>query len=234
MIDTLMCHSISSSTKNNAMKSSLNSIQGHFHGEFAVQYYADTEILRWSMTVGCLIDLHSPAARYGARIVLRRPVLGCGVILSDEGNTLVISDLHIPYTHQDSFDFLWQVKNAYDCNDLTLNVGDVFDHHRGSYHESEPDALDAETEYSETKKKAGELQEMFPEMVITTGNHDEIPRRKLKSVGLPPNMLSDFNVLYGLKPSWDWLDHYKFDSKKGEPLLIPMALNKRGRWNKRV
>jgi len=234
-MDTLMVHSISSSTQNNAAKSSLNSIQGHYHGTSSIVYFADTEILRWSMTVGCLIDIHSPAARYGAKIILKRPVLGCGVILSNEGNWLVISDLHVPYHHKDALDFLDSVRQTYDCQpDRILNVGDLFDHHRGSYHESEPDALDSETEYYRAQETATDLQELFPSMVITCGNHDLIPQRKMKSIGLPPSMLSNYNRLYGLKKSWVWVDRLKFDSGAGSPLLVPMVLNKKGRWNKKL
>jgi hypothetical protein len=234
MNDTLMVHSVSSSTKNNAMKYSHNTIQGHHHTEFGVMYYADMMQLRWSLSVGCLMDMKSPAARYGVGNVLKRPIMACGVIVSDKKpNRLVISDLHIPYHHKDAFDFLTATKRAYQCTEI-LNVGDMLDHHQGSYHESEPDALDPETEYYETQKYGKELQSRFPKMVITQGNHDKIPQRKLKSVGLPSSMLSDYNALYGFKEGWKWLDEYRFDSGEGRPIPIPMLLNKNGRWNKKI
>lgn len=71
-------------------------------------------------------------------------------------------------------------------------------------------------------------------MVITSGNHDRIPQRKLKSVGLPTSMVSNYNALYGFKHTWEWVDQYKFDSGQGKPTVVPMELNKRGRWNKKV
>lgn len=77
----LLTHSISSSTKNNASKYSHCSVQGHYHGEAAVQYASDTELLRWSMTVGCLIDHHSKAFDYASKIILKRPILSMGVLL---------------------------------------------------------------------------------------------------------------------------------------------------------
>ena len=233
MIDTLMVHSVSSSTKNNANKFSHNSVQGHYHSNFEIAYAADTNQIRWAMTVGTLMDQHGVAARYGSGIILKRPVLGIGVILGKDDNYLVISDLHIPYHHKDSFEFLWAVYNYYQCSKI-LNVGDLMDHHAGSYHESEPDALSPEKEYLQTKKYCQELQEMFPEMIITEGNHDKIPKRKLKTCGLPSSMVYNYNQLYDLNDSWQWKERHSFDSKGGQPVLVPMVLNNKGRWNKRV
>jgi len=126
---------------------------------------------------------------------------------------------------------LYATKRKYKCVDI-LNVGDVVDHHRGSYHESEPDALDAEAEYFAAKRDCQVLQEMFPKMIITRGNHDNIPTRKLMTAGLPTSMLKDYNALYGLKDTWDWVETHKFDSLGGIPILVPMQLNKKGRWDK--
>lgn len=227
--DTLMIHSISSNTLNNATKFSHNSIQGHHHSKFGVEYNADKMMLKWSMTVGCLLDLHSPAARYGSKATLSRPVLGSGVILGDI-NFLIISDLHLPYHHRDAFDFLY----ALDCKysfDYILNVGDLYDHHRGSYHESEPDAMGEEEEYIKARESAHELQSIFPSMTITQGNHDAIPQRKLKSAGLPTSIVSDYNRMYDTLDTWEWVDDHFFDSHNGRPAVVPMKLNKRGRWD---
>jgi hypothetical protein len=232
MKDTLMVHSVGANPQTNAARYGHNSIQGHHHSVFGVAYSSDMNNLRWHMSVGCLLDQNSPAARYGKMAVLKRPILGCGVIVGDEGNFLVISDLHIPYHHKASFEFLAAVAREYECESI-LNVGDVVDNHSGSYHEAEPDAMSPEEEYSKTKKYIHELHEMFDEMVITTGNHCMIPQRKAKSAGLPASMVSNFNQLYELDEGWDWVDTYKFDSGNGRPIVVPMRLTKRG-WDKSV
>jgi len=232
--DTLMVHSISTNTLNNAARMSMNSIQGHHHSCFGVEYYADKAALRWSMTVGCLLDLQSPAARYGAAAVLKRPILGTGMILGgDKGNTLCISDLHFPYQHPDALDFLFALDCEYDFQNI-LNVGDLYDHHRGSYHESEPDALGEEEEYIAAKKAAHKLQEIFPEMVITQGNHDAIPQRKLKTCGLASSLLSDYNAMYETEDTWTWTREHYFNAGGGTPVVHPMKLNKKGRWDKEI
>ena len=228
--DTRCYHAWTSSNKQNAKKAH-NSIQGHYHSLFEIVYFADGNLIRWAMNPGCLINSKAPAFRYAKGM---KPIIGCGVIFSKNGNFLVIPDMHIPYHHQDSVDFLIAVYNKYECVHV-LNTGDITDNHAGSFHESETDALSPEDEYKETCSFLQELEEVFPQMDITTGNHDAIPVRKLKSAGLPASMLSDFNHLYGLKGSWLWHDdELKIDTAGGVPLLVPMVLNKHGRWNKTV
>ena len=233
-IDTLMTHSISANTLYNAARHSMNTVQGHHHASSGVERYRDDNNVRWSMTVGSLLDPNSVAARYMQKSVMKLPILSTGLLLGGRnGNTLIISDAHLPYQHRDAFDWLWGLHCEYDFQQI-LNVGDLLDHHRGSYHESEPDAPDAETEYLLAKKYAHELQAMFPEMIITNGNHDNIPKRKLMSVGLPPSMVSDYNKLYDLEDTWTWVDKYKFCAQGAYPIVVPMVTNKRDRWDKDI
>jgi len=230
MQDTLMAHSLSSNTLNNATKFSHHSIQGHHHSIQGIERFADKGKLRWSMSVGCLLDPSSPAARYGSKAVFKRPILGCGMLLGPKGNTLVIPDLHLPYQHRDAFDFLQLLSKTYKFKRV-LCVGDIFDHHRPSFHESETDAMNAEDEYEMAIEDSKALQKLFPEMVITIGNHDAIPVRQAKAVGLPLGMLADFNRVYDLKDSWQWTDQHWFDSWGSYPIVVPMVLRKSGRWD---
>ena len=231
--DTLMCHSLSANTLSNATRFSHNSIQGHHHSKFGVEYYADKVKLRWSMSTGCLVDPNGIAAKYAAGAVHTRSILGSGLLLSDEGDTLVISDMHLPYQHEAAFDFLDSLNNYYDFKYI-LNVGDLYDHHAGSYHESEPGAYSPEEEFMWAAHYAAMLQGIFPKMVITTGNHDAIPQRKLKSCGLPSSMLSDYNAMYTTDEGWEFKDEHWFDSKGAFPAVVPMRLNKRGKWDGKI
>jgi len=233
MSKCLLTHSISSSLPNNAAKFSHNSIQGHHHSLFGIHYYADTEVLRWAMCTGAMLDPRSPAARYASSMVLKRPIMGCGLLIADKGNTLVIPDMHLPFQHRDSFEFLKMVHDVYECKRV-ICTGDLVDHHMPSYHESEVDAYSPEEEFELSKKMLKELEEMFPQMLISTGNHDAIPMRKAKSAGMAVSMISDFNKLYDLKGGWDWKDQHFFDDWGSIPHLIPMIINKRHRWVKTI
>lgn len=77
----LLVHSVSSNARNNSIRFSHCSVQGHHHSEFGVHYYADSNNLRWHMSVGCLINSKSPAFNYQKTSVFKKPILGCGVII---------------------------------------------------------------------------------------------------------------------------------------------------------
>jgi len=79
----LMVHSMSANTLTNAKTHSHHTVQGHHHGVFGVEYFADTEYLRWSMTVGCLIDTHSNAFNYAKGFTNKKPIIGCGALIED-------------------------------------------------------------------------------------------------------------------------------------------------------
>ena len=80
----LLVHSMGANTLSNARNHSHHSIQGHHHGKFGIEYFGDTEKLRWSMTVGCLIDSAHPAFNYASKMTLNRPIIGCGAIIENQ------------------------------------------------------------------------------------------------------------------------------------------------------
>lgn len=79
----LLVHSLGGNTLANAQKQDCNSIQGHHHSKFGIEYSQGTLQIRWSMTVGCLIDTEHPAFNYARGATLNRPVIGCGAIIND-------------------------------------------------------------------------------------------------------------------------------------------------------
>lgn len=225
-----MSHEIGSNLKLNAEKLSYNSVQGHFHGVFGVEYSSDKKQLNWSMGTGCLINPKLPAFRYDKKRHTKKPVIGVGMLLGNHGNSLFISDMHAPYQHPQALDFLFELNEIYKFV-KAYSVGDLSDHHSPSFHTSEPDALNAEDEYTETKIVLRDLQSIFPSLIITPGNHCLMPQRKAKEVGLPVSMLSDFNQIYGLKKTWKWHDpDYYFDSKGAIPTVMHMPLRDNGEW----
>lgn len=80
----LLVHSMGTNTLSNARNHSHCSMQGHHHSRYGIEYFADTNQLRWSMTMGCLIDMHHPAFNYASKATLNRPIIGCGGIIDDE------------------------------------------------------------------------------------------------------------------------------------------------------
>lgn len=82
--ECLLVHSMGTNTLNNAARHSHCSIQGHHHSKFGIEYFGDTNMLRWSMTVGCLVDMHSPAFNYASGATMARPIIGCGAIVDNQ------------------------------------------------------------------------------------------------------------------------------------------------------
>lgn len=55
-------------------------VQGHYHSIFGIEFWGNPLGLYFSLQVGCLIDKHALAFEYN-RTDLKRPVIGCAIIL---------------------------------------------------------------------------------------------------------------------------------------------------------
>jgi hypothetical protein len=72
-------HGKSSVSGGLAKNMGMNSVQGHFHTKFQIEYLANPERLFWDMHVGCLADDKSMAMSYN-KTTLARPIVGVGLI----------------------------------------------------------------------------------------------------------------------------------------------------------
>jgi len=120
-------------------------------------------------------------------------------------SVLVISDLHIPYHHQDAFDFLKALKKKYKP-DMVVNIGDELDHHAISMHEHNPDLMSAGDELRKSKLYIQELEKIFPEMTIVHSNHSSLVYRRALKYGLPKDYLKCYNEFLGVGDGWKWVD----------------------------
>ena len=97
---------------------------------------------------------------------------------------LVISDPHAPFQHRRALSHCKKTYKKWKCTEVMF-TGDVFDHHRLSRFQSEPDADSATREAKITKKMIKKWAEAFPVADIILGNHDLIPYRQAKELGIP-------------------------------------------------
>ncbi len=58
-------------------------VQGHFHSDFTIAYFGNSDRLSWGMTIGCLIDDDSLAFAYN-KTTIARPIIGCGAIINGQ------------------------------------------------------------------------------------------------------------------------------------------------------
>jgi predicted MPP superfamily phosphohydrolase len=59
----------------------MNTVQGHFHSKFQIDYWGSPAGLFWDMHAGCVVDDKSLAMAYN-KTTLQRPVIGLGVIIN--------------------------------------------------------------------------------------------------------------------------------------------------------
>jgi len=112
-------------------------------------------------------------------------------------NTLVIGDIHEPFGQEGAVDFCKKVYKKHKCKHVVF-VGDIVDHHRISRHVSEPDAWGAVKEAEMAVKKLKVWSKAFPKADVILGNHDLIPKRQAKELGVPELFIKKIGEVYGL------------------------------------
>lgn len=118
---------------------------------------------------------------------------------------MVISDLHIPYHHKDSFKFLAAVKRSFKPTRV-INIGDEVDNHGISFHNTDPDLLSPGDELIEAQKYCKKLEKMFPEMDLVHSNHGSLSYRRGKAGGIPRHFLKEYNEVLEVGDGWKWHD----------------------------
>lgn len=118
---------------------------------------------------------------------------------------LCISDQHMPYHHPDMFKFLAAIKKRYKPN-LVVNMGDALDFHSISFHQSDPNLSNAGEELERGREAVEQMEKLFPNMVVLSSNHGDLPLRKFVANGLPRQMLRPYNDIYGVGEGWRFVD----------------------------
>jgi len=152
---------------------------------------------------------------------------------------LVLSDLHMPYQHPDSFAFLAALKAKYNP-DRIVNVGDETDGHALSFHDSDPDLDSAGRELSQARAGARALHDIFPQMDLVDSNHGSLLYRRGKAHGIPRHMLLEYrDVLFGEKQKdgtiirrggigegWTWQHSIVLDLPGNKKCLVVHGMSK--------
>ena len=127
---------------------------------------------------------------------------------------LIISDLHIPYHHEDSFAFLREIKKQYKP-DFVVNIGDLLDFHAISMHDHNPDLPSAGDELNISKEYIKELESIYPEMIEVDSNHSSLVYRRALKYGMSTQFLKDYGDFLGTK-KWKWIDDLTLTMSNGQ------------------
>lgn len=126
---------------------------------------------------------------------------------------LVISDMHHPYSHPDSFRFLKALNTKYRF-DKVVCIGDEVDFHALSFHDSDPDLPSAGDELNRAIKSISPLYKLFPKVNIIESNHGSMVLRKGLASGMPKAVLKNYNEVLNAPKGWKW----SFDLKLKTPI----------------
>lgn len=121
----------------------------------------------------------------------------------DNSRILFISDLHIPFHHQDSFAFLRHLKQKYNPTRV-ICLGDELDKNSLSYHEKNPDLYSPGHELQVSLPFIHELESIFPQMDILESNHGSLVWRKAQSSGIPKHYIKSYQDVLGVGDGWKW------------------------------
>lgn len=133
----------------------------------------------------------------------------------DNSRILLISDLHIPYHHQDAIAFLLHLKEKYKPTRV-ICLGDEVDGHALSFHDSDPDLPSAGDEIRQALPVIAELFKIFPKMDILESNHGSLVWRKAKVFGIPKHYIKSYNEVLGVDSGWKWSFDLTVDLPNGQ------------------
>lgn len=133
----------------------------------------------------------------------------------DNSRILLISDLHIPYHHQDAVEFLVHLKEKYNPTRV-ICLGDEVDGHALSFHDNDPDLPSAGDEIRQALPVIAELFKIFPQMDILESNHGSLVWRKAKVFGIPKHYIKSYNEVLGVDSGWKWSFDLTVDLPNGQ------------------
>ena len=123
----------------------------------------------------------------------------------------IIGDTHLPFELEGYLDFCTETFEAWGV-DTVVHIGDMFDNHSLSFHDSEPMLHNVLGEYESALERAGDWYRSFPEATLIVGNHDRIPARQLRKLGMEPSIfMRPIEDLFGMPEGWTVADQIEID-----------------------
>lgn len=125
------------------------------------------------------------------------------------GNILFKGDIHFPYEDKNLNKFLKRIEKKYNVKHI-IDLGDLFDNSSMSYHEKETDQYSVRKEFQESYKKIQKHFSLYKGKwkITLVGNHDKLPNRKLKTIGIDSIYLKNTNDLFNI--NLEYLNEYLF------------------------
>jgi hypothetical protein len=132
---------------------------------------------------------------------------------------LIIPDLHSPFMHPDTWQFLKALKKKFNP-DRVICLGDEVDYHALSYHESDPDLDSAGPELEKAIAFLQPLYKLFPKMDLLESNHGSLVYRKARTAGIPRRALKNYRDILKAPPTWHWHFDLRVRMSNGQELYL--------------
>jgi predicted phosphodiesterase len=141
---------------------------------------------------------------------------------------LVFGDMHIPYHKDGSIEFLKAVKKKYNPTKV-ICTGDELDNHAMSFHDTDPDSLEAGDELELAIQYMKQLYNIFPEVDLVDSNHGSMVFRKAKFGGIPLKYIRSLKDIIEAPEGWNWHKDYTYTMNNGQDLFVTHGLKKNSR-----
>lgn len=135
---------------------------------------------------------------YSKRGELPKPFIG------SPDNILVIGDLHEPFCIDEYLLFCREQQERFNCG-IVVFIGDIIDNAFSSYHETNPDGLSAGDELQYAIERIKDWYTVFPEAVVTIGNHDRMAFRKAHTSKLSKRWVRSLGEVLNT-PNWLYVE----------------------------
>jgi len=123
---------------------------------------------------------------------------------------LVGLEMHLPFHHPDSLDFLELVMATY-RPDTVVCIGDLMDVHANSRHDHDPNGHSAGDELDASLLAAEDVYEMFPVVKFCRGNHDTRIEKAAYRAGIPQRAIKSLEQIYEMPAGWEVADYHIID-----------------------
>lgn len=123
---------------------------------------------------------------------------------------MAIPDLHCPFHHPDSLDFLQEVQRKFQPTDIVC-LGDEIDAHNYSKWPKDPDGLSAGQELRAAVDSLTPFYLAFPDMKVCVSNHTVRPQKMMKAIGLPSAFFPSYSTMLNAPDGWEWKEHWIVD-----------------------
>lgn len=129
---------------------------------------------------------------------------------------LVVSDLQIPFQHQDALDFLEGAKKKYKPTQVVC-IGDEVDFHALSTSwDHDPDGMSPGDEHKKAVRVLQDYYELFPNVKSCISNHTSRPFRRAFKFGIPKAFLRSYAEMLQAPGGWEWRDYWNIDDVRYE------------------